>query len=386
MLHVLTEDQELIRAAAREFAEQEVAPRVAEMEKSNDLPADLLHRCGELGFTGTMFPVEYGGSGLGLTEFAIILEEISRVSQTLAICLDASATLCFLPMVQWGTEEQKQKYLPRACAGELIGAACACEPNGNTNNCMNHTTLAVEGENDWVINGQKIFITNSQRADVFVVYANANGAKTPTLFIVDRDTAGLSVDKPEEKLGWHGSGTGTVYFDDVHVGKDCLLGELHKGNDEVINGVLESCIGIGAMCIGSASAAFRRTYEHVSTREIAGSPLIARQAVAHDIAKMATDIETALALVYKAAAYVDAGNAPLPGTPAGMLASTVKAVVPEMCQKVCNTAIQLHGGLGYTTDIHRYWRDTRACAIGEGPTANHLDFVSLALQMQRNLI
>ncbi|MDO4289631.1 MAG: acyl-CoA dehydrogenase family protein [Eggerthellaceae bacterium] len=385
MLHGLTEEQELIRNAAREFAENEIAPKVAWMEETNEFPVELMRRAGELGFTGIMFPEEYGGAGLGLTEFALVLEEVSRVSQTFAICLDASMTLCYLPILQYGTEEQKQKYLPRACAGEIVGAACAGEAVGNTGNCMNHITKAVKDGDEWVINGQKIFITNAPFTDTFVVYANANGASVPTLFIVDRDTPGLEIGNIEEKLGWHGSGTGTVNFTNVRIPADNLLGEIDAALDESISGVLESCIGIGAMCIGVASAVYSKTYEYVTTRETAGQKLIEHQAVAWDIARMAANIEQAVALVYQTTKFVDAGNTPVPGTPAGFLASTVKVQLPKMAQDACDVAIQLHGGHGYMNDmdIHRYWRDVRACSIGEGPTSNHLDFIALAASVMK---
>lgn len=372
----LTEEQQLIQNAAREFAEKEVAPAVPVMEETNEFPYELMRRCGELGFTGIVFPEEYGGSGLGLTEFVLVLEEISRESQALAICLDASSTLCFLPILQMGTEEQRQKYLPRATRGEIIGAFAMTEPSGAVN-FPAHGTTAVRDGDEWIINGTKIFCTNSEAADVYIVFAQVDGSPMPTAFLVDKGTPGFEFGKKEHKLGWHGSHTGTIVFNDVRVPASNLLGNLHEGLNATMVAILESCVGVGAMSCGVAAAAFNRAFDYVKDREIFGQPIIGNQSVQFDLSRAAMDIEVARTLVYKTAEVIDAGNPPIPGTPVALLTSACKVNPPEMAARVCDLAIQLFGGHGYMDDmdIHRYWRDARACQIGEGPTSTHMQYI-----------
>jgi alkylation response protein AidB-like acyl-CoA dehydrogenase len=383
MLHVLSEDQKVIRDSIREFVETEVRPHVPEMERTHEFPRHLMTRCAEIGLTGILFPEEYGGSDLGLTTFCLALEEIARATQTLAITLDANMTLCFLPILQAGTQAQKDRYLPRAVSGELIGAYAMSEPSGATNFAA-HTATGVRDGDEWVLNATKIFCTNSQAADVYLVLVRVDDNPSPTCFIVDKGTPGLSFGEIEKKLGWHGSNTGTVILDDVRVPASSMLGVLHQGLAAALIPIFESCVGIGAMCVGAAEGAFTKTLEHVKTRNIGGVNLITYQSVSDQIARMGLDIETSRALVYKTAAMIDAGGVPVPGSPLSILTSACKIQPPEMAARVCDAAIQLHGGYGYIDDmdVHRYWRDARACQIGEGPTSSHLAYIAAALTAQ----
>ncbi|MGI6032411.1 MAG: acyl-CoA dehydrogenase family protein [Coriobacteriales bacterium] len=387
MLHVLTEDQKLIQSAAKEFVEKEVAPVAQKMDEDDEFPYELMKRCGELGFTGIVLPEEYGGSGLGLTEFALVLEEISRESQTLAICLDASSTLCFLPILMSGTEEQRKKYLPRAAKGEIIGAYSMTEPVG-AGFFFAYSTKAVKQGNEWVLNGTKIFCTNSEAADVYIVYALVDDNPMPTAFLVDKDTPGVEFGNKEKKLGWHGSYTGTVNYVDVHLPAGAVLGELHGALQATIIPIFESCIGIGAMCCGAAAGVFEKTFDYVHNRDCPAGKIDSNQSVQQDLARAAMEIETSRALVYKTAGMVDAGSIPIPNTPTALLASACKVIPPEMAERVTDLCIQLHGGHGYIDDmgIHRYWRDVRACQIGEGPTWQHLGYVYDVLVNNPNLI
>lgn len=383
MLHVLTEEQELIRKMVREFVETEVAPCAREMDETDEYPYHLMKRCAELNFTGILIPEAYGGLGLGLSTFALVLEEISRASQTLAITLDANITLCFLPILMAGTEEQRQKYIARAVKGEIIGAYAMSEPAGATN-FPAHTATAVRDGDEWVLNGAKIFCTNSQAADVYIFFASVDGNPMPTCFLVDKGTPGFTFGKIEKKLGWHGSNTGAVICKDVRVPAGNLLGQVHQGLAAVIVPIFESCVGIGAMCVGSAAGVFKKTLEYAKNRNLLGQQMIDIQGVYEPLARMAMDLETSRALVYKTAAMIDAGNLPIPGTPVNLLTSACKIEPPEMASRVCDMAIQLHGGHGYMDDmdIHRFWRDVRACQIGEGPTYSHLAYIANVIKSQ----
>lgn len=383
MLHVLTDDQKVIRESLREFVEEEVRPYVPIMESTHRFPRELLRRCADLGLTGILFPEEYGGSDLGLETFCLALEEISRATQTLAIVLDANLTLCFLPILHAGTEEQKAHYLPRAIGGELIGAYAMSEPTGATNFAAHSTTAERDGD-EWVLSGTKIFCTNSQEADVYLVLARVDDNPSPTCFIVESENPGLSFGEIEKKLGWHGSNTGTVILQNARVPANRMLGELHQGLAATLVPIFESCVGIGAMCVGAAEGAFSKTLEHVKTRNIQGADLITYQSVSDQMARMAMDIETSRALVYKTASMIDAGAVPVPGAPLTVLTSSCKVQPPEMAARVCDAAIQLHGGYGYIDDmdVHRYWRDVRACQIGEGPTSSHLAYIAAAITSQ----
>jgi alkylation response protein AidB-like acyl-CoA dehydrogenase len=342
-----------------------------------------MKRCAELNLTGILFPEKYGGLGLGLTEFCLALEEISRASQTMAITLDASVTLCFLPILTSGTEEQREKYIRRSISGELIGAISMTEPCG-TSNFPAHTATAVRDGNHWILNGTKVFTTNSQAADVYLFFCRVDGNPMPSCFIVEKGMPGLSFGKIEKKLGWHGSNTGTVHYDDVRVPAANLLGNLHEGLPAVGLAISESCVGIGAMCVGAAAGVFQKTLEYARDRNLLGRQMIDIQGVYESLARMAMDIETSRSLVYRAAGLIDSGQPPLLDTPSGFFASACKTQPPEMAAQVCDMAIQLHGGHGYMDDmgIHRYWRDVRACQIGEGPTYGHLERMIASVRKQ----
>ena len=373
MLHTLTEQQEMMRKTFRDFVTAEVWPKVRDMEEHNEYPRALMKRCAELNLTGILFPEKYGGLGLGLTEFCLALEEISRASQTMAITLDASVTLCFLPILTSGTEEQREKYIRRSISGELIGAISMTEPCG-TSNFPAHTATAVRDGNHWILNGTKVFTTNSQAADVYLFFCRVDGNPMPSCFIVEKGMPGLSFGKIEKKLGWHGSNTGTVHYDDVRVPAANLLESLNDGPN-VGTAVAESCVGIGAMCVGAAAGVFQKTLEYARDRNLLGRQMIDIQGVYESLARMAMNIETSRSLVYRAAGLIDSGQPPLPDTPAWFFAAACKTQPPEMAAQVCDMAIQLHGGHGYMDDmgIHRYWRDVRACQIGEHPTYLHLE-------------
>ena len=266
--------------------------------------------------------------------------------------------------------------------GKSIGAFACTEASGVFNFPAHITTARREGT-DWVINGTKTFITNAKEADVYLVFCRVDGSPLPTIFIGEKGMPGLSFGTMEKKLGWHGSSTGTVILEEVRVPAGNLFGELHKGIEALHTVINIGSVVIGAMCVGAAAGAFNKTLEYVKQRNLLGRNVIDNQSVSETIARMAMDVETSRALVYKTAAIVDAsGRYPLPGTPEVFLTSACKVQPPEMASRVCDLAIQLHGGHGYMDDmdVHRYWRDTRVCQIGEGPTYLHLENMSNALR------
>ncbi len=373
MFQMLTEEQKQLRDLARQFVTKEVAPKAKDM---TEFPYALMKRCTELGFPGILIPKKYGGLGLGVKEFCLVLEEISRESQTLAIVLDASVTLCYVSVLYSGTEAQKKKFLPMCVAGK-IGAVAATEPSG-TWNYPAWTTKAVRDGDDWVINGMKMFVTNSQAADLYSVICRVDNNPSPSMIMVEKGTPGLSFGNLEKKLGWHGSNTGTVYFENARVPVGNLVGTLHEGFLSSLRGFLESCVGIGAMCVGSAAGALKRALEYTKQRNVLGQYLIEHQSVTDSIARMAMEIESSRMMVYRTAELMDAGQHPGVGAPINFMASSCKIQPPEMASRACDLAIQLHGGFGYMddTDIHRFWRDVRACQIGEGPTSLHLGYMA----------
>lgn len=381
MFHAFTEEQQMIRDTARRFVAEEVAPRVKEMDRTGEFPADLMRRCAELGFTSILIPREYGGLGLGVKEFCLVLEEISRESQTLAIILDAAVTLCYMPILWSGTEAQKQKYLPMCAAGRL-GAVAFTEPSG-TRNFPAWNTKAVREGDEWVLNGMKMFVTNSQAADIYIVQCRVDDNVNPSMILVEKGTPGFTFGNIEKKLGWNGSNTGTIYFDNARVPAANLIGALHEGYLCFMQSFYESCVGIGAMCVGSAAGALKRTLEYAKQRNVLGQNIVEHQSVAESIARAAMEVESSRMMVYQTADLMDAGQVPNPGAPVTFLASACKVQPPEMASRVCDLAIQLHGGFGYMTDtdIHRYWRDVRACQIGEGPTYQHLGFMAELVKM-----
>ena len=386
MFQTLTEEQKLIRKVAREFVAIEVAPRAKQMDQTGEFPYDLWKRCTELGYPAILIPKQYGGLGLGLTEFCLVLEEISRESQTLAIILDASVTLCYLVVAYGGNEEQKKKFLPMCVAGK-IGAVSATEPSG-TWNFPAWKTKAVRDGDSLVINGMKLFCTNSQAADVYCLVCLLEGDPTTSVVMVEKGTPGFTFGNIEKKLGWNGSNTGTLYFENARVPAGNLLGSVSQGFTASMRAFFESSVGIGAMCVGSAAAALKRAYEYTKQRNVLGQFVIEHQSVADAIARSAMEIEACRRLVYHTARLIDAGQKPTPGAAINFLASACKIEPPEMASRVCDLAIQLHGGYGYMTDtdIHRFWRDVRACQIGEGPTSMHLGFMAELLKTHDDLI
>ena len=359
-----TEEHRMIRRMVREFAEREIAPRAAEIDATDQFPDDLFRRMGELGIIGLPFPEEYGGSGFGYTSLVIALEEIARVSGALAITLDAQTSLFCEPIYLFGTEEQKRKYLVPAARGEKIGAFGLTEPEAGSDAGATRTRAVRDGD-EWVINGQKVFITNGSIADYVVITAKTDpdkGTRGISAFIVEKGTPGFTPGRNEEKMGLRGSVTSELFFENCRVPAENLLGRENEGFKQFLTTLDAGRVAIAAMAVGLAQGAFERAVTYAQERRQFGRQIADFQAIQWMLAEMATEIDAARLLVNRAAWLKEQGRR------FTKEAAMAKMFASETSERVCYKAIQIHGGYGYTRDyeVERMYRDQRLCAIGEG--------------------
>jgi butyryl-CoA dehydrogenase len=360
----MTEEHKRLRKMVRDFAEKEIARRAEEIDATDEFPHDLFKRMGELGIFGLPFEEKYGGSGGDYLGQVIALEEIARVSGTMAIILDAQTSLCCEPIYLFGTEEQKMKYLPSLLSGEKIGAFGLTEPQAGSD-AGSTRTRAVRAGNEWVLNGQKIFITNGSLADVVVATAKTDpdkGTHGISAFIVEKGTPGFKPGCDEKKMGLKGSVTSELFFENVHIPVGNLLGKENEGFKQFLTTLDAGRIAISAMALGLAQGAFEKAVAYSKERVQFNQPIAKFQAVQWMIAEMAVDIDAARLLVNRAAWLKTKGQR------FTQEAAIAKLFVTEASERVCYKAIQVHGGYGYTRDygVERMYRDQRLCAIGEG--------------------
>jgi alkylation response protein AidB-like acyl-CoA dehydrogenase len=360
----LSEEHRMIQRMVREFAEKEIAPRAEEIDETDRFPEDLFRRMGELGILGLPFPEEYGGSGGDYIALVLALEEIARVSGTMAIILDAHTSLCCEPIYLFGTEEQKRKYLVPLARGEKIGAFGLTEPQAGSDAGATRTRAVRDGDH-WVINGQKCFITNGSVADVIVITAKTDpeaGTRGISAFIVEKGTPGFRPGRDEKKMGLKGSVTSELFFEDCRIPAENLLGKENEGFKQFLTTLDAGRVAIAAMALGLAQGAFERSVAYAKQRVQFGQPIANFQAIQWMIAEMATEIEAARLMVYRAAWLRTKG------VRFTKEASMAKLFTTEMSERVCRKAIQIHGGYGYIREyaVERMYRDQRLCAIGEG--------------------
>jgi butyryl-CoA dehydrogenase len=361
-----TEEHRMIRRMVREFAEKEIGPRAEEIDETDSFPDDLLRRMGELGIIGLPFPEEYGGSGFGYTSMVIALEEIARVSGSMAITLDAQTSLYCEPVFLFGTEEQKQKYLVPAARGEKIGAFGLTEPQAGSDAGATRTRAVRDEETDeWVINGQKNFITNGSIADFVVITAKTDpdaGTRGISAFIVEKGTPGFEAGRDEDKMGLRGSVTSELFFENCRIPAENLLGTENEGFRQFMITLDAGRVAIAAMAVGLAQGAFERAVAYAKEREQFGRPIANFQAVRWMVAEMATEIEAARLLVNRAAWLRERGER------FTKEAAMAKLFATDMSERVCYKAVQIHGGYGYCREyeVERMYRDQRLCSIGEG--------------------
>ncbi len=373
----LTEEHRLIQRMVREFAEKEIAPRAAEIDETDRFPDDLFRRMGALGILGLPFPEEYGGSGCDYIALVLAMEEIARVSGTMAIILDAHTSLCCEPIYLFGSEEQKRKYLVPLARGEKIGAFGLTEPQAGSDAGATRTRATRDGDR-WVINGQKCFITNGSVADLVVITAKTNpeaGTRGISAFIVEKGTPGYRPGRDEKKMGLKGSVTSELFFEDCRIPAENLLGRENEGYRQFLTTLDAGRVAIAAMAVGLAQGAFERSVDYARQRVQFGQPIANFQAIRWMIAEMATGIEAARLMVHRAAWLRTRG------VRFTKEAAMAKLLATEVSERVCRQAIQIHGGYGYIREyaVERMYRDQRLCAIGEG--TNEIQRLVIARQI-----
>lgn len=358
-----TEEQEMMRKMVRDFAQAEIAPFVEKMEQG-EFPREILRKMGELGLMGIPIPEQYGGSEMDFTSYIIAINELSKVSATVGVILSVHTSVGTNPIVYFGTEEQKQKYVPKLATGEYLGAFCLTEPSAGSDAGSLKSKARKEGDH-YIINGSKVFITNGGEADVYIVFASTNpelGSKGVSAFIVEKDTPGLVIGKDEHKMGLHGSRTLQLSFEDMRVPAENLLGEEGQGFKIAMANLDVGRIGIAAQALGIAEAALEAATGYAKERVQFGKPIAAQQGIGFKLADMATAVEASKLLIYRAADLRQRG------IKCGKEASMAKLFASRTAVEVTTDAIQVFGGYGYTEDypVERYFRDAKITEIYEG--------------------
>ncbi len=361
---LLNEDQEQIREAARDYAQNSLLPGAHQRDADHAFPHDEMREMGDLGFLGMLVPEEWGGSDLGMVAYAAALEEIAAGDGACSTIISVHSSVGCMPILKFGTEDQKARFLPKMASGEWIGGFALTEPSTGSDAAAIKTRARRDGDH-YVLDGAKQFITSGKNGKVIIVFAVTDpeaGKKGITAFIVPTDTPGYQVVSVEHKLGQHASDTCAIAFTNMRIPVENRLGDEGEGLKIALSNLEGGRIGIAAQAVGMARAAFDAARAYAKERITFGKPLMAHQAVAFKLADMATRIETARQMVLHAAALREAGR------PALTEASMAKLVASEMAERVCSDAIQIHGGYGYLRDypVERIYRDVRVCQIYEG--------------------
>jgi alkylation response protein AidB-like acyl-CoA dehydrogenase len=361
---ILNEEQRMIRDMAREFARDRLAPFAPEWDQTGEFPAGALREMGELGFMGMVVPPEWDGAGADFVSLALALEEIAAGDGACSTIVSVQNSVVCGPLLKFGSEEQKARFLRPLARGEQLGCFCLTEPQAGSDAAALRTRAVRDGDH-YVLNGVKQFITSGKHADVAIAFAvtdPAAGKKGISAFVIPTDTPGYQVARVEEKCGQHASDTCQVIFEALRLPAGLRLGAEGQGYRIALANLESGRIGIAAQSVGMARAALEAALAYAREREAFGRPIIGHQAVAFRLADMATRIEAARQLVLHAAALRDAG------APCLKEASMAKLFASEMAEQVCSAAIQVHGGYGYLRDfpVERIWRDVRVTQIYEG--------------------
>lgn len=361
---LLDELQEQIRDGVRAFAQDRLAPGAARRDAEHAFPLEELAEMGELGFLGMLVPEQYGGSDLGMVAYALALEEIAAADGACSTIVSVHSSVGCMPILRFGTEEQKAKYLPKMAQGKWIGGFALTEPHTGSDASAIRTRALRDGDH-YVLNGSKQFITSGKNGDVIITFAVTDptaGKKGISAFIVPTDTPGYEVMAVERKLGQHSSDTCALAFNEMRLPAENLLGAEGEGYRIALSNLEGGRIGIASQAVGMARAAFEAARDYARDRHAFGKPILEQQAVAFKLADMATRIEAARQMVLHAASLREAGR------PCLTEASMAKLMASEMAEEVCSGAIQIHGGYGYLADypVERIYRDVRVCQIYEG--------------------
>jgi alkylation response protein AidB-like acyl-CoA dehydrogenase len=361
----LTEEQQMAQAAVREFAQKEIAPRAREYDEAEKFPREQLNGLAELGLLGMIIPEEYGGAGFDTVSYALALEEIAKADPSVCVIVGVTNSVCCFPILNFGTEEQKQKYLVPLARGEKLGAFCLSEPQAGSD-ATNLKCRADFDDGFYVLNGTKSWVTNGGVADVYLVMAvtgEREGKKEITAFLVDWDAPGLAVSSIEHKMGQRASQTAEMSLSDVRVSAENVLGGVGAGMRVALSSLDNGRIGIGALSVGIAQAALDEAARYAKDRIAFGKPIAEQQAIQFKLADMATQTEAARLLTLRAAAMKDAGH-----KQTGIYAAQAKVFASETANKVAYEAVQIHGGNGYSRHyaVEKLYRDARITTIYEG--------------------
>jgi len=372
-LTILSEEEEQFRGAVREFAEGEVRPKVESMEHAGKLDPDVIRQCFELGLMSIESPEEYGGAGSSIFNAIVAIEELARVDASVSVFVDVHNTLVTNAFLRWATDDQKKTYLPQL-ASSRVGAYALSEA-GSGSDAFALKTRAVDNGDHYSISGQKLWITNGNEAEIFLIFATIDpeaGYKGITAFIVEKQFEGFSVGKKEDKLGIRASSTTELVLDNCIVPKENVLGDVGKGYKVSIETLNEGRIGIAGQMLGIAQGAYEAALGYTAEREQFGQSINSFQAIQFQLAEMAVDIEATRLLVYNAARLKDAGK------PFVKEAAIAKLYSSRCAERVSSKAIELYGGYGYVKDypVEKYWRDSKIGAIYEGTSNMQLQTIA----------
>ncbi|MDR7435587.1 MAG: acyl-CoA dehydrogenase [Armatimonadota bacterium] len=360
----LSEEHRLIQETVRTFASTEILPIAAELDQQARFPKEIIQRASELGLLGMMVPPEYGGAGLDTISYLIAIEEIARACAGTAVILSVNNSLVCDPILRYGTEAQKRRYLPDLAQGRKLGCYCLTEPEAGSDAASIQTVAREEGD-EWVLTGTKIFVTNGVEAEICIVYARSEpepGARGISAFIVEKDRPGITVGKVERKLGIKASSTAEIHLEECRIPKENLLGRRGEGFRVALSTLDGGRLGIAAQAVGIARACLEESIAYARERRQFGQPIASFQAIRWWIADMATRIEAARLLMYRAASLRDRGR------PYTKEASIAKLFASETAMWAAHKAVQIHGGYGYIQDYpaERHFRDAKITEIYEG--------------------
>jgi alkylation response protein AidB-like acyl-CoA dehydrogenase len=372
-----TEDQTMIRDMAAQFAREQLKPHAESWSREHRFPKEAIAQMGELGFMGMVVPEEWGGAATDYLSYVMALEEIAAGDGAVSTIMSVHNSVGCAPILKYGTDAQKERFLKPLARGEYLGGFALTEPHVGSDASALKTRARRDGDH-WVLNGAKQFITSGKSADVIIAFAVTDpeaGKKGISAFIIPTTTPGYSVVRVEDKLGQHASDTCQIAFEDLRLPTDLMLGAEGEGYKIALANLEGGRIGIASQAVGMARAAYEAALDYARERETFGKPIIQHQAVAFKLADMATQIHAARQMVHHAAALRDAGR------PCLTEASMAKLFASEMAEKVCSAAIQIHGGYGYLSDfpVERIYRDVRVCQIYEGTSEIQRLVISRAL-------
>lgn len=366
----LSEEQRIVQRNVRQFMIKEIEPLAEEIDREDEFPPGIWKKLGDLGFLGVTVPEEFGGSGFDLLTAVLVIEQIGRTCPALAVSYGAHANLCSDNLSRNGNREQKRKYLPGLCSGDLVGCLALTEPNAGSDAVSIRTNARGEG-NDFLLNGTKMFITNAPVGDVFLTYAKTapdRNAKGITAFVVEKNFPGVSVSRKLDKMGNRGSPTGEMVFEDCRVPAENVVGALNEGIKIMMGGLDVERAYYGGECLGIAEGAFELGLKYSGEREQFGEAICNFQMIKAKLADMYTEIEAARGLVYRAAVMADKAQRGGKGTEVHKLAAAAILFAAETARRVSNHAVQIHGGYGYMLEfpVNRFYRDAKLYEIGAG--------------------